>query len=155
GGGGGGVGVGGGVGEGEGGGGGGGGGVRRDGAEGGHLTGPPRMTTILVIMTRQRPYALVYAPQVRQHLRAIDANHHSLIREKIEEQVLFEPAVETTNRKPLRSPIHGAAWELRFGPGNRFRVFYDIDEENREVQILAIGVKDRERLRIGEEEVES
>jgi hypothetical protein len=45
-------------------------------------------------------------------------------------------------------------WELRFGPGNRFRVFYEVDEKRFEVRILAIGVKDRNRLFIGGEEIE-
>ena len=68
---------------------------------------------------------------------------------------MFEPDAETRNRKPLRQPaVFAAQWELRFGPGNRFRVFYEIDRENREVYILAIGVKERDRLVIGGEEVE-
>jgi mRNA-degrading endonuclease RelE of RelBE toxin-antitoxin system len=36
-----------------------------------------------------------------------------------------------------------------------FRVFYEIAREKREVYILAIGVKERDRLFIGGEEVES
>jgi hypothetical protein len=39
------------------------------------------------------------------------------------------------------------------GPGNRFRVFYQIDHENRQVRIVAIGVQDRNRLLVGGEEV--
>lgn len=46
----------------------------------------------------------------------------------------------------------GASWELRFGPSNRFRVFYHVDEDRRKVAILAIGVKQRDRLFIGDEE---
>lgn len=42
----------------------------------------------------------------------------------------------------------------RFGPGNTFRVFYEIDREDRKVYILAIGIKERDRLFIGGEEVE-
>src|SRR5258708_2195762 len=36
---------------------------------------------------------------------------------------------------------------------NRFRVLYSVDVEHREVLILAVGVKDRNRLMIGGEEV--
>lgn len=43
---------------------------------------------------------------------------------------------------------------LRFGGQNRFRVFYEIDPEHRRVEILAIGVKQGNRLVIGTEEVE-
>jgi hypothetical protein len=66
----------------------------------------------------------------------------------------FEPAKETRNRKLLRQPAPFAAtWELRFGPGNCFRVLYGIDEDGREVQVQAIGVKDGNRLLVGGEEV--
>jgi mRNA-degrading endonuclease RelE of RelBE toxin-antitoxin system len=68
--------------------------------------------------------------------------------------LLFEPDAETRNRKPLRQPaVFEAQWELRFGPDNRFRVFYEIDREGRRVYILAIGIKERERLFIAGEEV--
>jgi len=106
-------------------------------------------------MARRQPYSLVYAPEVKDHLRAIERQHYSLIRETIQEQLLFEPEAETRNRKPLRQPaLFEAQWELRFGPDNRFRVFYEIDRESRAVYILAIGVKERDRLFIGGKEVE-
>lgn len=109
----------------------------------------------MAIMARRRPYALIYARGVTKHLEFIDAKYDSLIREKIEEQLQFEPGVETKNRKPLRQPAPFAAqWEIRFGPDNRFRALYDIDEENRAVQIVAIGEKEGNRLIVGGEEVE-
>lgn len=48
-----------------------------------------------------------------------------------------------------------ASWELRCGPDNRFRVFYDVDAETHTVEVLALGVKERSRLLIGGEEYES
>lgn len=97
----------------------------------------------------------VYAPEVKQHLRSIEREHYAEIRDTIQEQLLFEPDAGSRNRKPLRKPaILEAQWELRFGPDNRFRVFYEIDRLERSVLILAIGVKDRNRLFIGGEEVE-
>jgi mRNA-degrading endonuclease RelE of RelBE toxin-antitoxin system len=106
-------------------------------------------------MARRKPYALIYARGVTRHLTAIDAKHHRLLRETVEEQLRFEPGVETKNRKSLRRPAPFAAeWEIRFGPNNRFRVQYDIDEEHRTVQVLAIGEKDGNRLIVGGEEVE-
>lgn len=105
-------------------------------------------------MGRRRPFILVYDPKVKEHLRAIEAKYHSLIRATIEEQAQFEPETETRNRKPLQRPMKPeATWELRFGPDNRFRVFYAMDRERHEVQILAIGVKERNRLFIGGEEI--
>jgi hypothetical protein len=63
--------------------------------------------------------------------------------------------VETRNRKPLRQPAaFSAEWEIRFGPGNRFRVLYDVDTEHAEVHILAVGREVRNRLFIGGEEIE-
>jgi hypothetical protein len=47
-----------------------------------------------------------------------------------------------------------ASWELRCGPDNRFRVFYDVDSAAHEVQVLAVGVKDRSQLLIGGGEYE-
>ncbi len=106
-------------------------------------------------MAREQPYTLVFAPQVKKHLRAIERKYRSLIRDKINEQLQLEPGVQTTNRKSLRTPVLGADWELRFGPNNRFRVLYDIDKENHQVVILAVGIKDGERLLVSGEEVES
>lgn len=106
-------------------------------------------------MAKRQPYSLIYARDVTKHLKSIDAKYDSLIRAKIEEQLLFEPNVETENRKPLRQPAPFAAeWEIRFGPDNRFRVLYDIDEEHRAVQIVAIGEKQGNRLIVAGEEVE-
>lgn len=103
---------------------------------------------------KREPFSLVYAPIVHEHLAAIDAKYDSLIRERIEEQLTHEPDVQTRNRKPVRPPAaFNAEWELRFGPNNRFRVFYQIKRETREVRIVAVGVKDRNRLVIGGEEV--
>ena len=44
-------------------------------------------------------------------------------------------------------------WELRFGPENRFRVFYAVSHERQEVQMLAIETKQRNRLLIGRQEI--
>jgi mRNA-degrading endonuclease RelE of RelBE toxin-antitoxin system len=113
------------------------------------------MARIVTIMARRQPYTLAFASAVVKHLQAIEAKYHALIREKIGEQLRLDPGVETRNRKPLRQPAPcAAAWEIRFGPDNRFRVLYDIDVPTRTVQVLAIGEKRRERLFIGGEEVE-
>jgi mRNA-degrading endonuclease RelE of RelBE toxin-antitoxin system len=48
-----------------------------------------------------------------------------------------QPATETRNRKKLRdNPI--STWELRIG---RYRVFYEVDETNLTVTIVAVGHK--------------
>src|SRR5262245_4796563 len=105
-------------------------------------------------MAKPRSYNLIYAPEVKEHLKAIDKQHHAQIREAIEERLSFEPDRETRNRKPLEEgALWECAWELRCGEQNRFRVFYQIDYETREVRILAIGFKDRNELIIGKERV--
>lgn len=106
-------------------------------------------------MARKQPFSLAYDRAVKEHLGAIEAKYHTLIRRTIEEQLRLEPETETRNRKPLQRPgSFGATWELRFGPDNRFRVLYAVDHERREVQIQAIGIKERDRLIIKGEEVE-
>lgn len=45
--------------------------------------------------------------------------------------------------------VNGAAMELRFGPKNLFRVFYEVNHEEKTVSVLAIGVKEGNRLFIG------
>jgi mRNA-degrading endonuclease RelE of RelBE toxin-antitoxin system len=106
-------------------------------------------------MAKKPPFALVYASEVKKHLKAIEPKYHRLIQAETEAQLLFEPEVETRNRKPLKRPtVFGAQWELRFGPDNRFRVFYQVNAEGREVRVLAVGVKDRSRLLFGGEEIE-
>jgi hypothetical protein len=105
-------------------------------------------------MAKQQPFALVYDPAVAVHLAAIEAKYYALIRAGVEEQLRYEPETVTRNRKPLSRLVEsGARWELRLGPQNRFRVFYRVNVDQREVHILAIGVKVRDRVLIGGDEV--
>jgi hypothetical protein len=108
-----------------------------------------------MVMAKKQPFVLIYDPEVTGHLAAIESKYHSLIRSAIEEQLRFEPEAATRNRKPLEWPVAlGARWELRLGPDNRFRVFYRVEAEERRVRILAIAVKERNRILLGGEEVE-
>jgi len=118
------------------------------------LDRPPKRTIILTMKPPSR-YEIIYAPVVKNHVKALGRQYYSLIRRTIEEQLSFEPLRETRNRKPLkRLAWFGATWELRFGPNNRFRVFYRVEAERKEVFVLAIGEKKGNRLRIGGEEIE-
>ncbi len=106
-------------------------------------------------MANHKLFKIIYAPQTTSHLYAIERKYYTLIRRTIDAQLQFEPLSETKNRKPLSRPAEfGADWELRFGPRNRFRVFYAVIETAREVHIIAIGVKRRNALFLGREEVE-
>lgn len=107
-------------------------------------------------MAKQPRFALLFAPEAVEHVDSIDAKHHSLLRRTIHDQLSHTPNVETRNRKPLEQPApFDSTWELRCGPKNTFRVFYDVDAKAGEVVVLAIGIKDRDRLMIGGEEYES
>lgn len=78
------------------------------------------MTVIAGMSAKAAPFVIVYSPEVKEHLQAIDAKHHSYIASETEQQLLFEPDVATRNRKPLQRPMAlGAEWELRIGPANR------------------------------------
>ncbi len=68
----------------------------------------------------------------------------------VDQRLADQPKVETRNRKPLRpNPI--APWELRAG---HLRVYREVQEEPEPVVlVLAVGVKDRNVVRIGGEEI--
>ena len=106
-------------------------------------------------MAKQPQFTLAFAPEAIEHLDRIASKYYGLLRRTINEQLTRTPTSGTRNRKPLDQPApFGASWELRCGPDNRFRVFYEVDAEAHVVQVLAIGVKERNRLFIGGEEYE-
>lgn len=74
-----------------------------------------------------------------------------IVLDSVDKQLMYQPTLETQNRKLMRSnPI--APWELRIG---NLRVYYDVSEEDTPtVLIQAVGVKDRNKVRIGNEEVQ-
>ncbi len=69
----------------------------------------------------------------------------------VEEKLSHQPLVETRNRKPMRSnPL--APWELRIG---NLRVYYDVEQTPKpRVLVRAVGMKERNRVRIGREVIE-
>ncbi len=68
----------------------------------------------------------------------------------VDKQLMHLPILETRNRKPMR-PNPVAPWELRIG---NLRVYYDVDQQPEVVRIIAVGVKERNRVRIGKEVIE-
>jgi mRNA-degrading endonuclease RelE of RelBE toxin-antitoxin system len=104
-------------------------------------------------MPQRSKFAVKFAPEVLDHLDVIDRRYHGLIARTINERLSLQPERETRNRKPLLQPAHfGATWEIRFGPANRFRVFYEVDSSARTVWVLAIGIKEGNQLLVGGEE---
>jgi mRNA-degrading endonuclease RelE of RelBE toxin-antitoxin system len=73
-----------------------------------------------------------------------------MVFDAVDDQLAHEPAVETRNRKPMR-PNPLSPWELRIGD---LRVYYEIAEDPEQiVTIVAVGVKDRNRVLIGGKEI--
>jgi len=108
---------------------------------------------ILEPMARLPRFTLIFAPEAIDHMDAIERKYHRLIQRAIDEQLSYTPEKETRNRKPLTPPApFGATWELRCGPRNRFRVFYEAVSAEQTVRVLAVGVKEGSRLLIGGEE---
>jgi hypothetical protein len=107
-------------------------------------------------MAKRPRFTLSFAPQAIEHLDWIELKYHGLLRRTIKEQLTYTPNEETRQRKPLDQPApFGASWELRCGPANGLRVFYEVDLISRAVAVLAVGVKVRSRLLIAGEEYES
>jgi mRNA-degrading endonuclease RelE of RelBE toxin-antitoxin system len=94
------------------------------------------------------PYRIEYSPEAEKHLRVLTARQRAMVLDGVDEQLIHEPTVETRNRKPMR-PNPLAPWELRIG---NLRVYYDVAEEPEPiVQIRAVGIKERNQVRIGRE----
>jgi mRNA-degrading endonuclease RelE of RelBE toxin-antitoxin system len=106
-------------------------------------------------MARRSKFTISYAPETYKHLDGIESKYHRLVATTIEEHLSHTPGTETRNRKPLEKPAAlRATWELCFGPKNSFRVFYDVNHEEKIVSVLAIGVKEGNQLFIGGQEFE-
>ncbi len=96
-------------------------------------------------------YRIEYSPDSEEHLRVLTARQRAMVLDAVDAQLAHRPTLETRQRKPMR-PNPFAPWELRIGP---LRVYYDVEEEpNPVVFIRAIGVKERNRIRIGKEVIQ-
>jgi mRNA-degrading endonuclease RelE of RelBE toxin-antitoxin system len=92
------------------------------------------------------PYRIEYSPDAEDHLRGLTARQQRIVLDTVDQQLMHQPTIETRNRKPMRpNPI--APWELRLG---NLRVYYDVEEDPEPVvYIRAVGLKERNRVRIG------
>ena len=96
-------------------------------------------------------YQILLSRIAETHLQRLTAREQSIVIDNISQQLTYEPTVETRNRKRMRSnPL--ASWELRIG---ELRVYYDVEEDPEpSVEIIAIGVKERNQVRIGNKVVD-
>jgi mRNA-degrading endonuclease RelE of RelBE toxin-antitoxin system len=100
---------------------------------------------------RKHAYRIDYSPEAVDHLAGLTARQRGTVLDVVIRQLSHEPARATRNRKVLRAnPI--APFELRIG---LLRVYYELLEDpERVVVVKAVGIKERDRVRIGGEEVE-
>lgn len=59
------------------------------------------------------------------HLQYLTARQQAIVLDKVDEQLMYQPNIETKNRKLMRLNAL-ASWELRIG---NLRVYYDVEEE--------------------------
>jgi mRNA-degrading endonuclease RelE of RelBE toxin-antitoxin system len=87
-------------------------------------------------------YTIEFTQQAIDDLRWFNKYEQSQVLDGIDQQLRYEPVVETRNRKRLRQNTI-ADWELRMGI---FRVLYNVDEQISVVGIQRIGEKHRNRF---------
>lgn len=82
-------------------------------------------------------YDIELTPQATEDLRWFRTHEQREIVETIQQQLRYEPLVQTRNRKPMRLN-ETADWELRI---RHFRVLYTVDTMVRIIEIQRIGEK--------------
>jgi len=96
-------------------------------------------------------YRIECSPDVELHLRVLTTRQQSIVLEGVDTKLKHQPTLETRNRKPMR-PNPLASWELRLG---NLRVYDEVEEEPESVvRVLAVGIKERARIRIGREMID-
>ena len=88
-------------------------------------------------------FVVQIVPSALEELKSTKPYYRRIIAAAIDEQLAHQPTVETRNRKELAATDESFAfepplWELRIGD---FRVFYDVEQENRTVYIRAVRDK--------------
>ncbi|MEO8347316.1 MAG: hypothetical protein ABI610_00270 [Acidobacteriota bacterium] len=96
-------------------------------------------------------FRIEYAPATVAHFRALTAMQRSIVLDGVTRHLSIGPIEETRRCKPMRpNPI--APWELRLG---NLRVYFNIvSEPGPVIEVLAVGVKDRNVVRIGKKAIE-
>jgi mRNA-degrading endonuclease RelE of RelBE toxin-antitoxin system len=97
------------------------------------------------------PFRIAYAEAAVRHLARLTARQRAAVLDVVPLKLTHRPTVPTRNRKRLRDNTL-APWELRIGD---IRVYFDVEDAPAAVvTIHAVGVKTRERVLIGGEEVD-
>jgi len=96
------------------------------------------------------PYRIEYLGTATEHLRRLTTRQRTIVFDTVDEQLAHEPKTETRNRKEM-VPNPLASWELRIGD---LRVYYDVTEDPQTVRVVAVGIKQGNRVVIGGEEMQ-
>jgi mRNA-degrading endonuclease RelE of RelBE toxin-antitoxin system len=94
-------------------------------------------------------FAIQFSSQALNHLKFFAKRDQRVLMDAIQVHLSTHPDQPTRKRKKLEENDL-APWELRVGD---FRVFYDIDVENRVVIVVAVGKKNHNLLHIAGKEV--
>ena len=95
-------------------------------------------------------YRIEYSQEAIDYLRSLTARQRSIIFDAIEKQRVYEPTIETRNRKLMR-PHPLSVYELRV---QDMWVYYDVEEDPEKVVVIrAIGQKKRDVVYIGGKEI--
>lgn len=94
-------------------------------------------------------FDIEFSDRAKSNFQDMRKRDQRIVLDAIDTRLRDQPEVPTKHRKHLEENSL-APWELRVGT---FRVFYDVDNENNVVVVLAIGQKDHNILRIGGEEI--
>ncbi|MEW5938652.1 MAG: addiction module toxin RelE [Chloroflexota bacterium] len=82
-------------------------------------------------------YDIEFGETAKRDLKWFKKYEQKIILDGIDDNLKYEPNVETQNRKQMR-PNPVAEWELRIG---KFRVLYNVEETVKIVSIEVIGIK--------------
>ncbi len=101
-------------------------------------------------MLRAVLYRIEYSPEAVDHLAELTARQCAMVLDVVPRQLGHEPTVTTRNRARMR-PNPLAHCRLRVG---NLRVYYDVIESpERIVVVKAVGIKVRDRVFVGNEEL--
>lgn len=82
-------------------------------------------------------FEIEFTPEAWDDLKALKKNEQVEVLDAMDDQLLYEPTVETRNRKRMY-PNQVAEWELRIG---RLRVLYNVEQQVSVVSIETVGFK--------------
>lgn len=87
-------------------------------------------------------FDIAFRPEALEDLARLRKYDQQRLYGAIATQLRHQPTTPTRNRKRLR-PNPLAEWELRVG---EYRVFYDVDEQQGTVEVIAVGYKQGGKL---------